>query len=79
MNTGFVFDRIKNATSKAFDRVGKTAGIPTDPDLKLYQSLQQPDFEKLTQKFGQDNVLQYIQAMESKRLGAVTTGGNNNG
>jgi hypothetical protein len=76
MNTGFVFDRIQRATQKAFDRVGKTANIPTDPDLRIYNDLQPKDFEAMTQKYGQDDVMKYIQEMEAKRLGAINQGGS---
>lgn len=77
MNTQGVFNRMQSATQKAFDRVGKTADIPIDPDLKIYQSLQPKDFDAMTQRYGADNVMQYIKQMEGRRLGALTPGGSN--
>lgn len=63
-----VFDRgIKNTTS-AFDRSMKRLGIQTDEDVALYESLEPGMFKNLSEKFGEENVLEYIRSMESKRL-----------
>lgn len=72
MNTGFVFDRLKKATQTAFNRVGKTASVVSDPDLNLYGKLKPEDFGKLINQYGADQTLQYIKEMEHKK---VTAGG----
>ncbi len=67
MNTSFVFDRIKKATQTAFDRVGKTANVVSDPDLNLYSKLKPEDFGHLINQYGAEDVMKYIKEMEFKR------------
>ena len=60
--------RSNKAMNMAFDRSIKRSGLNADPDLRLYNNLIQDDFKTLTQIYGEADVLQYIKAMEKKRL-----------
>jgi hypothetical protein len=63
-----IFTIMNNATQKAFARVGKVTHQETDPDLRLYNELKPQDFTELMKDYGEDNVIEYIKAMEFKRL-----------
>lgn len=66
--SGQLFDIMQRATSRAFDRAEQVASIESDPDLRLYNTLTQQDFSALVGTYGESNVVDYIKAMESKRL-----------
>jgi hypothetical protein len=67
MNKNLInWDSLRGAASSALDRVKTVSGQETDPDLMLYQQLKPGDFPKLIDKYGQDNVMQYIKTMEAK-------------
>lgn len=60
--------RSNKAMNMAFDRSIKRAGLNADPDLRLYNNLIHDDFKDLTKIYGESDVLQYIKAMEKKRI-----------
>lgn len=63
-----MFDRINKVTPRAFNTLDRAMGRQTDDDLRLYESLQPEDFNKISQQYGADNTLEYIQEMERRRL-----------
>ncbi len=64
-----VFDIMHSATQKAFARMDKATGRESDPALRIYNQLRPEHFTELMKKFGEPEVIQYIQTMESKRMG----------
>lgn len=68
MNTNFITDKLRSATKTALDKVGKISGVENDANMRIYQSLQPDDFNAIMKKFGVDETMKYIQAMESKRM-----------
>jgi hypothetical protein len=69
---------IQKSITSAFDRVGRAAehaigtherllGQNPDNDVAYYETLKTPDFDHLAEVYGPDNVIEYIQAMESRR------------
>ena len=68
MAIGSSIDKMKNATSRAFDKVTNVAQTNTDPDLKIYEKLGQEDFAKIMEAYGVDDVTRYIQEMESRKM-----------
>lgn len=65
---GDPFAMVQRATKKAFQRVGKVAGMETDPDLKLYSTLQPEHFKELIKVYGEQPIIDYIKDMESARI-----------
>ncbi len=61
-------DSMQRSVGKAFDNVRSSNGVSNDPDLSIYNALQPADFEALAQKFGPDTVVDYVKAMEAKRI-----------
>lgn len=66
-----MFDRLQAQATRAFDNISNAVGGNSDPDLDLYNTLTEDDFPKLIRRYGDDNVLEYIQLMEKKRLKGV--------
>lgn len=64
----FDLSRQQAAVKKAFQRVAKVTNTEADPDLRIYNQLQPQDFTKLMTKYGEQGVIDYIKAMESKRI-----------
>jgi hypothetical protein len=62
------FSMVRNATKKAFEQVGKVAGVETDPDLKLYSTLKPEHFQELMRVYGEGPIVDYIKEMESKKI-----------
>jgi hypothetical protein len=62
------FDRTVDLTSKALKRSMKRSGIETDPALLLYNKLTKDDLSDLANLYGEDDVMDYVKTMESKRL-----------
>jgi hypothetical protein len=62
------FNKMEKATRAAFDRVGNITGGENDADLNLYKSFTPPDFTKLMQEYGENDVVRYIKEMESKMI-----------
>jgi len=62
------FSMVARATKKAFERVGKVAGVETDPDLKLYQTLKPEHFTELMEVYGESPIIDYIKEMEGKQI-----------
>ncbi len=67
-NLNRIFDRTVRNISTAFDSTINRLNDPSDPEVQLYQSLDPEDLNKIAGKFGEDNVLEYIHKMESKKL-----------
>jgi hypothetical protein len=65
---GDPFSMVRNATKKAFEQVGKVAGVETDPDLKLYSTLKPEHFQELMRVYGEGPIVDYIKEMESKKI-----------
>ena len=62
------FSMVQRATKKAFQQVGRVAGVETDPDLKLYSTLKPEHFTKLIEVYGEQPIIDYIKEMESTRI-----------
>lgn len=60
--------KMQAATKKAFQRVGRVGNVESDPDLALYGTLKPQDFTELMKVYGEDDVIRYIQDMESKKI-----------
>ena len=60
------FDKIGSVASKAFDKMDKATG--NDMDLELYSKMNDDVFKALTAEYGEGNVVEYIKAMEYRRL-----------
>lgn len=65
---GNVMARLHAATKKAFERVGRVGNVESDPDLALYGTLKPQHFTELMKVYGEDNIIDYIRDMESKRI-----------
>jgi hypothetical protein len=63
-----VMQKMHAATRKAFGQVARTSGLPTDPALRLYKSLNQADFERIAAQFGEDKTMEYIRTMEARQM-----------
>lgn len=63
-----IFGKMSKAANKAFGKVAKVGNIQADPDLRLYESLQPQDFDRIVQQYGADDAIKYIQAFEAKRM-----------
>ena len=61
-------DRLQQAVSGAFKNMDKAMGNPVDDDVRLYESLGEEDFVFIAKEYGADNVADYIQTMETKRM-----------
>ena len=63
-----MFDKLTKASGKAFDRMDKVRGDTSDPDVKLYNTLNESDFISISNQYGAEETLAYIDTMERKRL-----------
>jgi len=63
--------RVADASSIALNSMRKMSGMHTDPDIVRYESFKPEDFAALSDQYGSDNVLDYINEMERKRLAPV--------
>ena len=63
-----MFDKLTKATNNAFGTVSKSLCIEQDQDLNLYRSLKAEHFPVLVQKYGMDEVIDYVTTMESKNV-----------
>ncbi len=61
-------DEVKAAAREAVQEMRGYLGQPADPDLRLYQKLQPADFQAILQQYGPENLAQYVQTMEARRL-----------
>lgn len=57
-----------DAAKMAFSEVDSAFGRTVDPDLKLYNSLTQEEFDAVAQERGVEEVARYILANEKKKL-----------
>lgn len=62
------FGRLRGAARSAFDRTSRTSGQPADPDLKLYNTLGEQEFQRIAQQYGQDKTIEYIRKMEARKM-----------
>lgn len=62
------FAMVQRATKKAFQQVGKVAGIEADPDLRLYSTLKPYHFTELMRVYGEGPIVDYIKDMESMKI-----------
>lgn len=62
------FGMVSSATKKAFQRVGSVANTEPDPDLRMYNTLKPEHFQKLMGLYGEQNVINYIKDMETRRI-----------
>jgi len=61
--------RLVDAFSKGAARWDKSFGNPqSGSPLETYNQLKPEDFNRMTQDFGANNVINYIQTMEHQRL-----------
>jgi hypothetical protein len=60
--------QLAQASGEALRNIRKNSGKTTDPDLMRYESFKPEDFDKMSQDYGYDNVLEYIREMELRRL-----------
>jgi hypothetical protein len=65
---GDVMARMRSATKKAFQRVGRVGNVESDPDLALYGTLKPQHFVELMKVYGEDKIVGYIQEMEAKKI-----------
>lgn len=62
------FGMVQRATKKAFERVGRVAGMDEDPDVRLYATLKPEEFTKLMGVYGESPIIDYIRDMESRKI-----------
>lgn len=60
--------RVRTATKGAIHNIRRRKYGKVDKQVQVYNSLTSKDFETMINKFGADNVMDYIQTMEGKRL-----------
>ena len=65
---GSAVDQLKGAYRSAFNRVRATAGKTTDRDIMFYDTLTPEDFSLMSENYGQDEILKYIRAIETRRM-----------
>jgi len=64
-----IFDEVVKEVSKGIIEGVEVFGADRDPDLRVYNRLDQDAFDKLAKRYGFENVAEYIRQMELKRLG----------
>ncbi len=66
---GTNIDRLRKATKNALSRSSKITGnTPVVRNLKMYQNMDEQTLAELGRRYGQSNLLRYIQHMEALRL-----------
>jgi hypothetical protein len=71
------FDVVERAVKKSFDRSSlatSSTNVQRDADVKFYENLAPEAFDVIAATYGPDNLVKYIQAMESKKMNGVTNG-----
>ena len=63
-----MFDRIQSVMPDAFNNVKKAIHPKADEDLDLYNSLGVNDFSAIADKYGTDKMVEYVEAMEKRKL-----------
>ena len=63
-----MFDKLDKATGRAFNRMDAVRGESSDPDVQLYNTLTKDDFVGISNEYGAEQTLDYINTMERKRL-----------
>ena len=64
MNT---LDKMQKVGSRAFQTVTKVSGS-ADPQVDMYKKLTPREFDAIAQQFGDNGLVEYVQAMEAKIL-----------
>ncbi len=64
------FPALERATKKAFDNLKATSQEAASPnaDVELYETLSPEAFDVIASTYGPDNLIQYVQAMEVRRM-----------
>lgn len=70
------FDLLESAVNKGFDRVTATSDQNTqrDTDVTFYENLTPEAFDVIAATYGPDNLVQYVTAMESRRMKGTKNG-----
>ena len=63
------FKMLRGAVKEGLNRVKGTVGGELDQDLAIYERLTSENLNSISSKYGMDNTIKYIKAMEQKRLG----------
>lgn len=63
-----MFDRINKIIPAAFDSVTRAARPNADADVDLYDSLDESDFVAIASKYGGDEMVNYVESMERRKL-----------
>lgn len=61
-------NQAKDAVGKAFEGVHKVVNKTADPMVQRYESLSPDVFTELVRDYGEDEVVNYIRAMEIRRV-----------
>jgi hypothetical protein len=59
---------LRRVAREAFRGVHRASGKPADDDVRLYESLSEEDFDRMSKMYGIDETLRYIRTMEFKRM-----------
>lgn len=65
---GNVINRIEKGVHQAFMRVNRLFNESGNRDLSIYENLDIRDLQALADIYGQEQVLDYIRTMETKRM-----------
>jgi hypothetical protein len=71
-----LFGQLDRATRSAYTQIDKAFQFPNDPDLRVYDQMKAGDFDAIAKQYGQPQVVNYIQAMESRRMKRGSHGTN---
>jgi len=66
--------KMQKVGSKAFQTVTKVSGS-SDPQVDMYKKLTPREFDAIAQQFGDNGLVEYVQAMEAKILKGGTSYG----
>ena len=63
-----IFDDAGRAVGQAFSNVQRAFNVETDPEVRFYDTLKEKDFDNIRAMYGDETVVSYVKAMESKKL-----------
>lgn len=63
-----MFDRINKVIPQAFNNVTKAVRPDADEDVDFYDTLDESDLLNISKKYGPDNLVDYIESMEKRKL-----------
>lgn len=61
-----IIEKPRNAAKGAYNMWHRALGVESDSDIDLYKSLSQDDFDRISEKYGIENTVEYIREMESR-------------